>query len=233
MTLLILIPARGGSKRLPGKNLRPLAGHSLLERTAWDITASGLDAPCLLTTDDEALAEAGRGLGWMVPFLRPAALATDAAPTITAVLHALDWYAHHHHEPDTIMLLQVTSPLRGAQCLRRAVAMLEARPDADAVVAMRGVATAPEHVYTRSAENLAVSLGRDDRRGTVHTPNGALYLVRGTALRAHGSLFPPRILPLVMDNMASLDIDTEADWALAEAALTAVGSDGVRSGIRQ
>ena len=229
MTLLILIPARGGSKRLPGKNLRPLAGHSLLERTAWDITASGLKAPCLLTTDDEAIAEAGRALGWMVPFLRPAALATDAAPTITAVLHALDWYAHHHREPETIMLLQVTSPLRGARCLRRAVAMLDARPDADAVVAMRAVAPAPEHAYTRSAEGMAVGLGGEGRSGEVLAPNGALYLVRTGALRAHGSLFPPRILPLVMNNSESLDIDTAEDWALAEAALAAAGSDGVRS----
>lgn len=230
MTLLILVPARGGSKRLPGKNLRPLAGHSLLERTAWDITASGLDAPCLLTTDDEAIAEAGRGLGWMVPFLRPAALATDAAPTITAVLHALDWYAQHHREPETIMLLQVTSPFRGSQCLHRAVAMLEARRDVDAVVAMRTVAAAPEHVYVRGAEDLAASLGHSDRTGPVLAPNGALYLVRSKALRAHGSLFPLRMVPLVMTNMASLDIDTPEDWSLAESTLAARPDDARKGG---
>ena len=65
MNILILIPARGGSKRLPGKHLRHLAGRSLMEWTARDISASGLDAPCLLTTDDEAIAEAGRKLGWI------------------------------------------------------------------------------------------------------------------------------------------------------------------------
>ena len=223
MNILILIPARGGSKRLPGKHLRHLAGRSLMEWTARDISASGLDAPCLLTTDDEAIAEAGRKLGWMVPFLRPPELATDQAPTIEAALHATDWYERNCAEPDAVMLLQVTSPLRGPDCLNKAVEMLQARPDADAVVAMRELPVSIAHAYAQTQDGFLHALGSGDGNNKVLAPNGAVYLVRKQAMRDRHSLFPPRTLPLVMDATASVDIDTQEDWDQAEAVLSRDG----------
>ena len=90
--ILIVIPARGGSKRIPNKNLRPLAGRSLIAHTLEAIGGSGVSAPVILTTDSEAIADEGRRLGLQVPFLRPAHMADDTSPTVSAVLHSLDWF---------------------------------------------------------------------------------------------------------------------------------------------
>ena len=225
MHTLIVIPARGGSKRLPGKNLRPLAGRTLMEWTALDIAEAGLDAPCLLTTDNEQIAETGRTLGWLVPFLRPPELATDQALTIDAALHALDWYAEHHTSPDAVMLVQVTSPLRGSRCLSAACEMLRSRSDADAVVGMREV-TAPksrgtEHSYVQGEDGFLRDAGANDGNKPTLTPNGAVYLVRERALRASRSFVPPGTLQFIMDATSSIDIDTQDDWERAEAAVSA------------
>lgn len=222
--LLIVVPARGGSKRLPRKNVRTLAGRSLLQWTQEAIAEAGLDAPCLLTTDDEEIAAAGRELGWLVPFLRPAELARDDSPTEPAVLHALDWFAAHRHgDPALVMVLQGTSPFRGGGCLREGLVMLRSAPQADAVVAVRKLHGTAAKVFVRDAENMLNPLGTGDQQEVV-TPNGALYLIRTRVLRARGTLFPPRTLPLMMDDLASMDIDTELDWSLAEAAATRMGA---------
>ena len=92
LPLLILVPARGGAKRLPGKNLKQLGGKSLIAHTADAIAQSGLEAPVVLSTDDPAIAEEGRRLGIQVPFRRPDELSGDAASTAGVVLHALDWF---------------------------------------------------------------------------------------------------------------------------------------------
>jgi CMP-N,N'-diacetyllegionaminic acid synthase len=219
--LLILVPARGGSKRLPGKNLRPLAGRSLIAHTAEAIAEAGLDAPAILTTDDAAIAEAGRRAGLRVPFLRPASLATDAATTVDAVLHALDWFkGDTGADPAAVMVLQPTSPLRGGGCLRAAVALLARRPEAGSIVAMTALHLPPSALFLADAAGHAEPLA-DDARRPVYVPNGALYLTRTERLRAERSLYAEPILPLVLDPRRSVDIDTAADFALAEALLAA------------
>lgn len=91
--LLIIIPARGGSKGLPGKNAKILGGHPLLKWTADAISLSGLkNYQCVLSTDDEEIAEIGSGIGLDVPFIRPTELATDTASAVDTANHAIDWY---------------------------------------------------------------------------------------------------------------------------------------------
>ncbi len=220
--LLVVVPARGGSKRLPQKNLRPLGGKSLLAHTAEAIAAAGLGAPVLLSTDDDALAAEGRRLGWLVPFRRPADLATDAAPTVAAVLHALDWFrAERGDDPAAVMILQPTSPFRGGACMKAAVAALARRPDVDSVIAMTALHLPPARLFAAAADGIAHPLGAEDGRKPVYVPNGALYLVRTKALRRAGTVYAGAILPLVLEGARALDIDTAADWRLAEAALAA------------
>lgn len=215
--LLCIVPARGGSKRLPGKNLRVLGDRPLLDHTARALTDAALDAnPCLLSTDDEAIAARGRDLGWQVPWLRPAALATDEAATIDAIVHALDWFARESGgDPEQVMVLQPTSPLRGAACLSGALATLGSQAAADAVVGMRHLRVPGSIAYRVDDAGYA----RPVAHAGELVPNGAVYLVRTAALRTHRSLYPPRTLPWVMDDISSIDIDTDADWRLAEAAL--------------
>jgi N-acylneuraminate cytidylyltransferase/CMP-N,N'-diacetyllegionaminic acid synthase len=198
----------------------------LLDHTAEALIEAGMDAlECLLSTDDQAIAERGRFLGWQVPWLRPSWLASDAAATIEAVIHALDWFGDAHGgDPERVMVLQPTSPLRGGACLVAAIGALDDRADIDAVVGMR---------HARKPDRLTYKV---DAAGVIQpvegygelAPNGAVYLIRTTALRTHHSLYPPRTLALEMNEIASIDIDTEDDWRLAEAALTLAGDGGMR-----
>jgi CMP-N,N'-diacetyllegionaminic acid synthase len=218
-SLLIIVPARSGSKRLPGKNLRNLAGRTLLAYTAQAISDAGLDAPVFLTTDDRAMAKEGKRLGWLVPFLRPPELAKDDTPMFDSVLHALNSYVGESgSDPDMVLLLQPTSPLRGGDCLRVAVDLLKARNDANAVVGMVAVNIPPARLYFTSADGTGEALS-EDARHPVYVPNGAVYLVRTTALREYASFYPPRMLSLEMDPLNSIDIDSPSDWQLAEAVI--------------
>ena len=219
MRLLIIVPARGGSKRLPGKNLRVLAGRPLLDYTSDAIVGAGLaDSRVLLTTDSPAIAERGRTHDWLVPWLRPAHLAQDNSPSFDVVMHAVDWFAKSSGgDPAQVMVLQPTSPLRGSECLADAVAMLEANPGAQAVVGMRRVYVPGGVVFSVDSDGFArpVSMPGD------LAPNGVVYLVRSSALREHRTLFPPRTMPLVTSARTSIDIDTEDDLLVAEALLAA------------
>ena len=189
--ILIVIPARGGSKRLPGKHTRMLRGHTLLERTDQAIRMSGLSAPCLLTTDDQDIATAGRNLGWMVPFLRPANLATDTASSVDAVLHAVDWFAGENGgDPSFVMLLQTTSPLRSAAALKESVSLLADNNSLNAIVSVIRVQTSPANVYTETASGHLQPLGEPEDRWPVFAPNGALYVIRTAVLRTQRTFMP-------------------------------------------
>ncbi len=218
--VLIVIPVRGGSKRLPAKHSRLLRGHTLLERTNQAIRMSGLSAPCLLTTDDPEIAAAGQNLGWLAPFLRPASLSTDSASSVDAVLHAVDWYTKENGaDPKLIMLLQTTSPLRSAAVLHEGVALLVNDESLEAVVSMTQVQTSPANVYTQLPTGHLQSLGQPDNHCPVFAPNGALYVIRTSSLRTHRTFVPPATRGILMSNAESIDIDTQQDWNMAEAIL--------------
>lgn len=216
--VLVVVPARGGSKRLPGKNLRALGSRSLLARTADALRAAEVSAPCYLSTDDEQIAEAGRALGWLVPSLRPAELARDDTPTAPVVRHVVDWYRDTRgSDPGSIMVLQVTSPFRDGNTIRRGLTLLAEQKNTQAVVAMSRIDRAPRHLFALDGESHAVPLSESEFPKPLYTPNGSLYLVRTAAFRATGSLFPPRTAALVTDPIEAIDVDDEADWHLAEA----------------
>ena len=219
--LVVIVPARGGSKRLPGKHTRLLAGRDLLEHTHDAIVEAKLGAPVVLTTDDDEIAARGRALGWQVPFLRPAALADDSTPTLPVLLHALDWYRDDNgRDPEFVLLLQTTSPLRTGSALRDAVKLLAMRHEIDAVVGVRRLGFGPNRIFRLDTTGSLEPLSSSETPSPLLVPNGTLYLIRSTSLRRHGTLFPPATLPFEMDVVASVDIDTEADWFLAQAVLS-------------
>ncbi len=219
--LLIVIPARGGSKRLPGKHTRLLAGRNLLQHTQRAIDQAALGAPVLLTTDDAEIAAEGRALGWQAPFLRPAELAGDDVPTLPVLQHALDWYRQDSGaDPGSVLLLQTTSPLRTGAALRDAIELLAEHDEVHAVVGVQRLGFGPNRVFHRDEDGCLAPLSSCDTRSPLFVPNGTLYLIRTAALREYDTLFPPTTLPFEMGSISSIDIDTEADWRLAQAILT-------------
>ena len=119
--VLALVPARGGSKGIPDKNIRPLAGRTLLEYAARVSEESGVVDRIILSTDSERIAEEGRRVGLEVPFLRPSELAQDDTPMLPVIEHAVDFVAREGWDPEIIVLLQPTSPLRTPAHIRTAI----------------------------------------------------------------------------------------------------------------
>ena len=228
--VLIVIPARGGSKGFPRKNARLLAGIPLLGWTADAVRAARLDeAVCVLSTDDEEIADIGRSVGLDVPFLRPALLATDDASAQSVALHALDWVSSHRgFAPTAVMWLQPTSPFRMPSALSDAVAMMSESAFAGVI----GVKAVYRSLRTLFYGNERMELIAIDAAAELYTqrqsleplltPNGALYLVPARELRSSGGFVPRGCRGMVMDQISSLDIDDAVDWAMAEA-LAAAG----------
>lgn len=229
--VLIIVPARGGSQRLPGKNLMALAGKSLPERTAGSLVEAGLaDRPCLLSTDDPAIAAEGRRLGWLVPWLRPAELATAEASTKDVVLHALDWWRDRHgRDPVIFALLQVTTPFRRGADIADALGRLLADPTLPGVVAVKPVERHEGTMFRSDDRGGLHPLGVPGGPGPVLTPSGSFYMLRTAVFRRESSFFPAGFAGTVMGAIHSIDIDTAEDWQIAEAVALAVEQTGAPS----
>ncbi|RMG36997.1 MAG: acylneuraminate cytidylyltransferase family protein [Gammaproteobacteria bacterium] len=221
--LLALIPARGGSKRLPRKNLLPLAGTPLI---AWTIRAareSGLFDRILVSTEDEEIARRAREAGAETPFLRPPELAGDHAPTLGAILHALETLAGQGEHFDYVAVLQPTSPLRNADDIRGAVALLR-RKQADAVISVCRTDHPPEWCNTLPPDGSMRDFFRPGVRETrsqdlppSYRLNGAIYLYAcGRLLESRSLEMDDCCYAYVMPRERSIDIDTELDLKIAE-----------------
>jgi len=233
--VLGIVTARGGSKGLPGKNLKPLAGKPLIAYTIEAAQVSGVLDRLILSTDDGAIAEAGRALGCDVPFLRPADLARDDTPHLPVIQHAVRWMDEHAgYRPDAVMILQPTSPLRQAEDISASIALLE-RSGADSVLSVSEV---PAHVHPMrtlrvdetGAAVLFVTGGpvrqRINRRQDLPAAwvmNGAIYLCRaGVLFAGEPSLYGDRVVAYRMPARRGVSIDDAEDWAAAERALREV-----------
>jgi CMP-N-acetylneuraminic acid synthetase len=229
MSLVLgLVPARGGSKGVPGKNVRPLAGHTLLEYTARAARESGVIDRIVLSTDSAEIADAGRRAGLEVPFIRPASLAADDTPMVPVIMHALSEIERHAWSPDIIVLLQPTSPLRRPQHVRDAVNALR-ESTADSVVTVVEVPRhlSPDYVMRIDDGRLQPFLPegtgitrRQDAR-PAYSRDGTVYAFRRSTLERFGGIYGDDCRPLLIDATESLSIDSPADWDAAERALAA------------
>jgi len=223
MLVLGLVPARGGSKGVPGKNVRPLAGHTLLEYTARAARESGVLDRVILSTDSPEIADAGRRAGLEVPFMRPAALAGDDTPMLPVIQHALAETARSGWSPDVIVLLQPTSPLRRPEHIRDAVNVLR-DTSADSVVTVVEVPRhlSPDYVMRMDEGRLKPFLPegariarRQDAR-PAYSRDGTVYAFRRTTVERFGGIYGDDCRPLLIDANESLSIDSPADWDEAE-----------------
>ena len=229
MKVLGVITARGGSKGIPGKNLKLLAGRPLVAYTVEAARQAGVLDRLIISTDDAAIAETARALGCEVPFIRPAELALDSTPHLPVMVHAVAWLRdHERYTCDAVMILQPTSPLRSADDIRAAVRLLDAS-DADSVV---GVCQTPAHYNPMRALRLDANgfaplftTGEPVRRRHVRRQdlpaawaiNEAIYLFRTSVLfGVEPNLYGDRTSAYVMPLERGIAIDDLDDWMEVE-----------------
>jgi len=224
---LIIVPARSGSKGLPDKNIKVLGDKPLLVWTARAIQkANPGNCVAVLSTDSERYADVSREAGLSVPFIRPVDCSDDTASALAVIDHALQWFlSEYNYLPEQVMWLQPTSPFRSSAIIEQALATMAQR-QADGVIGCKEIHRDLTTLFrTRDGFLTALSEQRvQTRRQDVEpllTPNGAMYLCKTSVLREKRSFYSERTLPLVMDAIMSLDIDTPTDWAMAEALVAA------------
>jgi CMP-N-acetylneuraminic acid synthetase len=222
--VLALIPARGGSKGLPDKNLKRLVGQSLIERAAIAARESGVVDRIVLSTDSPAIADEGRRSGVEVPFMRPPALAADDTPMAPVITHAVEALQAEGWSPAIVLLLQPTSPLRQPRHLRDAVDRLR-DSGADSVVSVVEVPRhlSPDYVMKVEAGELKPFLPEGERvtrrqdARVAYLRDGTVYAFwTDTLMVHHGSIYGAHCLPLVIPAEESVTIDTPEDWMAAE-----------------
>jgi CMP-N-acetylneuraminic acid synthetase len=224
-TILFLIVARGGSKGLPGKNLKQIAGLSLIGFKARSARGFDPNARLMISTDSADIQGEARRHGVEVPFTRPAELASDTATSASVVAHAMQWIEDNERRTyEAIMLLEPSSPFATPAHFRAAVELFETR-NADLVVGMRAMEPHSTFVGPQLADgsiapivdkmNRASGQRRQDQ-GHEWTMNGALYLFRWSAFKASGKIYgaPDKCFGLLMDRYHSLEIEAAEDLAL-------------------
>lgn len=215
-----IIPARSGSKRVPGKNVRLVGGMPLIAHTIRAAAGSKKVGRTVVSTDSEQIATIAREWGGDVPFLRPADISGDTSAPIDAILHAVGIVEAGGNRVDAIVLLQPTSPMRTAADIDTALDIFESS-GADTVTA---VCKSREHPYyawrldqtgiTPFFSMKEMTLGRSELPDAV-VENGSIFIVRRQVLD-HRTLYGQIVVPYAMDWRSSVDIDTAEDMLLAE-----------------
>jgi len=229
---LAVIPARGGSKSIPRKNIIDFAGYPLISYSI----AAGLAAEkvnrVIVSTDDEEIAAVSRRYGAEVPFMRPAVHAEDATPDFPVFLHALEWLAEHEdYHPDIVVQLRPTSPFRRVWQIDRAVESLAVRPDADAVRTVIEPFQNPFKMWTIAEDEVMQPLFETEFKEAYNMPRQALPQVFwqtgyvdaawSKTILEKQSMTGDRILPLEIEPGDWVDIDSPDDWKRAERLITA------------
>ena len=219
---LWLIPARGGSKGIPNKNLKPFCGESLVSRTVRQALAcANPDDVIFVSTDSESIREEAEKNGIEIPFMRPFHLATDSASTSSVILHVIDEFKKAGTEFEKIVLLQPTSPFRQDADIQGAVKLWN--PDVDMVVSVTESKSNPYYNLFETDKNgfLKISKGEGEFTRRQDAPkvweyNGAVYVITPAALLKGPMSKFERIIPYEMPSSRSIDLDTPQDWAIAE-----------------
>lgn len=205
---------------MPGKNIRPIAGKPLIAHSIEAGLKSRLMTKVIVSTDSAEIAEVSVRLGAEVPFLRPAALATDNAPTYDVIRHALDHLRTTGYEPDLVVILQPTSPLRTEQHVDAALNLFQ-QANADSLASICEASHSPYWMRTIDDEGYLQPFvqGTENARRQDLPPayqlNGAIYITTPDLI-ARGKALGENVLPYLMKPEHSVDIDTELDFLFAE-----------------
>jgi len=230
--ILGVITARGGSKGIPGKNIKPLVEKPLIAYTIEAAKNSGALDRLILSTDDPAIAETAKKYGCEVPFMRPRELAQDTTPHLPVIQHAVNWLRdNENYSPDYVMILQPTSPLRQPFHIKEAAEMIQ-RTEADSVLSVSEV---PENYNYRktmivddrgllkliNGDPIYKRIARRQDLPKVYWSTGMIYLFKTELLFDAGNpnFYGEKTTPYVIDKKYVIDINVPEDWATAERAL--------------
>lgn len=221
MKPLVVIPARGGSKGVPRKNIKILGGKPLIHWTIEAALEVFRNIEILVSTDDEEIKQVVERTGVKAPFLRPTELSTDTAGSYEVLLHALNFVEKNGGIPDTLILLQPTSPFRTASHIREALELYKVDTSLDMVVSVCESKSNPFYVSKVENESgwlkplMNTKITRRQDAPKVYEYNGAIYIINIEKLKQmHISEFE-KVRKYVMDEQSSIDIDTPLDWDFA------------------
>jgi N-acylneuraminate cytidylyltransferase/CMP-N,N'-diacetyllegionaminic acid synthase len=220
--ILALIPARGGSKGLPGKNIKSLLGKPLIAWTIEQAKGSKYSDKVIVSTDDSEIAKISKEYGAKVPFLRPKELATDDAKMIDVVMHAIKWLKGSGNLYDVVILLQPTSPIRKAEDIDLSVEYLFSKKASSVVSVCEAdcppnwINTLPENKCMKDFLSLDIINKNRQEFRHFYRLNGAIYLAFCDYLLKKKSFFAAETFAYIMPKERSVDIDDEIDFMFAE-----------------
>ncbi len=217
--MIIVIPARGGSRRIPHKNIQLLKGKPLLAYTLETIAATGLNAPTYVSTDDERIAAVARIYPGVEVIMRPVEIATDTASTESVLLHVLDLLSERSKAPHWLMTLPPTSPFRTAATIRSFAGAAEGCPDE--IDCLMSITENRGDFWRMGPDGRMDRLFPDaPRRQQDRTPlyeeNSAVYVSRTKALRDTGSILGRAVRGIPITALEGFDINNPDDMRLAE-----------------
>jgi len=218
--ILAIIPARGGSKTIPRKNIKLLNGKPLIYYTIKESIKSKYLGRIIVSTEDKEISEISKKYGAEV-IERPEELAKDETPTIDVIFHVLQVIKAENFEPGLVVLLQPTSPLRNAQDIDNAIELF-LKNDCESVVSVCEAEHSPYWSFEIENRYLKPIFGgkylnmRRQDLPKVYTPNGAIYVSTPEILRKYKSFYCSKTIPYIMPPERSVDIDNEIDFMLAE-----------------
>ncbi len=227
-SVLALIPARGGSKGLPLKNIKPLLGKPLIAWSIEQAKACKYIDRVVVSTDDNAIAKIAVEYGAEVPFLRPAHLATDTASSIDAVIHAIKFFEKEGSVFDFLVLLEPTSPLRDSEDIDKALEELQRKNDAESIVGVSKVVNVHPSFLFR-IRNETIEPYSDQTFETIRRQDlddlyfleGSLYISYCSSLKKRNSFYHNATLPYIMPKYKSYEIDDLDDFIIVESLLAA------------
>lgn len=230
MKPLVVIPARGGSKGIPKKNIKKLGGKPLIQYTIEAARQIFPDNIICVSTDDVEIKSIVESIGLNVPFLRPEILATDTSGSHEVLLHAIEFYKKNGYEPDVLIFLQATSPFRDTKQITEALSLFNT--DCEMVVSVKETKSNPYFVLRE--ENSEGWLEKSKKSNftrrqdcpKVYELNGAIYIINVESLMARPIHEFTKVKKYEMDEITSHDIDSVFDWIVAESVLKNINFKG-------